>query len=135
MPNKPRTSPPPADTPAQQAAVRTLLRLGAACGAAIAITGAWLLSLGVAHDVLLPVRIGIGFVLLALGIISCAAGLYAANHARLADGKLLLDDQARRLIAGPGFARGLKICGHATGITLLLVSWLGVYYPQGIPLP
>jgi hypothetical protein len=37
-------------------------------------------------------------------------------------------------VTRPGFARGVKVCGHAAGITLLLVSWLAVYYPQGIPL-
>jgi len=83
---------------------------------------------------ILPTRAGIGLVLTALGALGCAAGLYAARHSQLSGGRLTFDAQARELIRSPGFARLLKWGGHAAGITLLLVSWLSVYYPDGIAL-
>jgi len=132
---KTQNKPPPADTQGQQAAARGLLWLGAACGVAIALGGAWLFTLAFTPDkILLPTRAGIGFVMMALGSILCWAGVYAAAHGRLEGGKLRFDAQARELLSSVGFVRFLKACGHAAGITLLLVSWMAVYYPQGITL-
>ena len=130
-----KTPPPPVDTQGQQAAARGLLWLGAACGVAILLGGAWLFGLAFTPDkMFLPTRAGFGFVMMVLGGVGCWAGLYAAAHGRLEGGKLRFDAQARALIASVGFVRFLKACGHAAGITLLLVSWMAVYYPQGIAL-
>lgn len=130
-----KTPAPPADTQAQQAAARALLWLGSACGAAIVLGGAWIFSIAFAPgQVLLPTRAGIGFVMMALGSIACWAGFYAAAHSRLEGGKLRFDAEARSMLSSPGFVRFLKVCGHTAGITLLAVSWMAVYYPQGIAL-
>jgi len=127
-----KTPPPPADTQGQQTAARALLWLGAAFGAALVLAGAWLFSLSFTDQALLPTRAGIGFVLMGFGSISCWAGIYAAAHSRLEAGKLRFDTQARELFSSETFVRFLKACGHAAGITLLIVSWMAVYYPQGI---
>jgi hypothetical protein len=131
-PNK--TPPQPADTQSQQAAARALLWMGAACGAALVVGGAWLFSLAFTDQALLPTRAGIGFVLMGFGSVSCWAGIYAAAHSRLEAGRLRFDAQARELFSSETFVRFLKACGHAAGITLLIVSWMAVYYPQGIVL-
>ena len=130
-----KTPSPPADTQGQQAAARGMLWLGALCAAALVLAGAWIFSLAFAPgQVLLPTRAGIGFVMMAFGSIACWAGFYAAAHSRLEGGKLRFDTEARGLLSSPGFVRFLKVCGHSAGITLLLVSWMAVYYPQGIAL-
>jgi hypothetical protein len=42
--------------------------------------------------------------------------------------------RAWNLISSPFFIRCLKVAGHTAGITLLAVSWLAVYYPNGLAL-
>jgi len=127
-----KTPPPPTDTQGQQAAARAMLWLGAAFAAALVLAGAWLFSRAFTDQALLPTRAGIGFVLMGLGSVGCWGGIYAAAHSRLEAGKLRFDAQARELFSSETFIRFLKACGHAAGITLLIVSWMAVYYPQGI---
>lgn len=124
----------PADTQGQQAAARAIMLLGALCGAALFAGGLWLLALAFDAGRILPTRAGLGVVLALLGALGGWTGIYAANHSRLEAGKLVFDAQAKALIASPRFVRVVKVCGHAAGVTLLMVSWLAVYYPQGIAL-
>jgi len=133
---KPRNTPPPApiDTAGQKAAARGLLLLGAAVGVALVLGGAWVFSLAFTGTHLLTTRAGIGFVMMGLGAIGCWAGLYASRHSQLENGKLRFDKEAHALLSSPLFVRYMKAAGHAAGITLLAVSWLAVYYPQGVSL-
>jgi hypothetical protein len=123
---------PPPDTREQQIAARALLLLGAALGLAMVVGGAWLFTRGFTATHMLPTRVGIGFVMMAGGAIGCWAGLYCARHGRLQGGKLRFDKQAQELVTSPFFIRCMKVAGHTAGITLLAVSWLAVYYPNGL---
>lgn len=132
---KPQTkqpAPPTVDAKEHQLAARGLLLLGAALGVVMLVAGAWLFTLGFTATHLLPGRVGIGFLLMAFGAIGCWAGLYCARHGRLEGGKLRFDKEARDLITSPFFVRCLKVMLHTAGITALAVSWLAVYYPNGI---
>lgn len=124
-----------ADTAAQQLAARGVLWLCALLFAALAVGGAWLLAAAFQPNVLLPLRAGLGLLSMVIGTAGCWAGLYAAGHSRLVNGRLLFDQAARSLIAAPAFARNLKWSGHAAGITVLVISWASVFYPAGIRLP
>jgi hypothetical protein len=126
---------PAVDTPAQQLGARGVLWLAALAFAAVAAGGLSLAISAIQPGLLLPLRAGFGIVLAALGGAGCLAGIYAANHSRLAGGRLMFDQAARSLVTAPWFARALKWSGHATGITVLAISWLSYIYPAGIPLP
>jgi len=124
----------PTDTRGQQIATRYVMWLGAAFGLALAVAGIWLLATCVNEARLMPLRAGLGLVLSALGSAAFWAGLYAARHCQLEAGRLKFDPQAHALLVNPMFGRALKWGGHAIGITVLAVSWLSVYYPNGIAL-
>jgi hypothetical protein len=126
---------PTLDTPAQQLGARGVLWLAALAFAAAAAGGLSLAISAFQPGLLLPLRAGFGIVLAALGCAGCLAGIYAANHGRLAGGRLMFDQSARTLVAAPWFARTLKWSGHAAGITVLAISWLSYIYPAGIHLP
>jgi hypothetical protein len=131
---QPKPAAPPADAREHQIAARGLLLLGAALGVVMLLVGAWLFTRGFTPTHLLPGRVGIGFLLMTFGAIGCWAGLYCAKHGRLEGGKLRFDKQAHDLITSPFFIRCLKVALHTAGITALAVSWLAVYYPNGIAL-
>jgi hypothetical protein len=131
-----RGTPAPAaspDTPAQQQAARAMLWLLALIGVAIVAGGLYLLAGAPKAGKLQPIPFGLGVVLAAIGAACCWAGMYAARHSTLRQGRLKFDAAAHALISSPGFVRTLKWAGHAVGITVLATSWLSFYYPEGIP--
>ena len=110
-----------------------MLWLLALLGSAIAAGGLWMLSTSTIDGKLMPLRAGLGAVIIALGAVCCWAGMYAAGHSTLKAGRLRFDDAAYDLVNSARFQRLLKYSGHAVGITVLASSWLSYYYPVGIP--
>lgn len=131
-PNSAPPTPSP-DSAAQQQAARAMLWLLALLGAAIVAGGLWMLSTAAVGGKLMPLKVGLGAVIIALGAACCWAGMYAAAHSTLKAGRLRFDDAAYDLVNSARFQRMLKYAGHAVGITVLASSWLSFYYPEGLP--